>query len=149
LKGRTLAVAATALLALALGGQTVRWRHRMTGSRLLSEVEQSSLQAVQTGSMPAQLLAENLAALRRAAALDPAEVGIPMARGTQYLFLSRYDEAIRSYEEALALQPQSVAYVALGRAQWLAGRTEEARRNFLRGVRLDPRLYPQVPEGGL
>jgi tetratricopeptide (TPR) repeat protein len=146
-KGRTLAALLTLLLVLATVGQSVRWRNRMTANRLLGRVEQLTLAAVRYGKAPVKLLADNLEALRRAAPLDPVEVGIPMARGTQYLFLTRLDPAISSYQEALALEPQSAGYFALGRAQWLAGRQDEARRNFALALRLAPGLASQLPPG--
>lgn len=145
MRGRTLAVLLVFLLASATLGQAVRWRHRMTASRLLRGVELSSAAVYRLGQAPVQLLANNLEILRQAAPLNPVEVGIPMVRGTQYLFLHRFDQAASSYEEALALEPQSVGYLALGRVQWLAGRRDEARRNFTLALRLDPRLAAQVP----
>jgi tetratricopeptide (TPR) repeat protein len=147
--GRTLAVILTLLLTLATLGQTVRWRNRMTASRLLAQVEALSVAAVSSRQAPPRMMAANLMALRRAAALDPVEVGIPIARGTQYLLLSRPDPAIQAYEAALALEPRSEGYLNLGRAQWLAGRTDEARQNFAVATRLDPWLTPLVPPGGL
>ena len=149
MSGRTLAVILTVLLALATAGQAVRWRHRLTASRLLAEVEALTLAAARSGQAPAGLLAANLAALRRAAPLDPVEVGIPIARGTQYLLLSRAEPAIQAYEEALALEPRAEGYLNLGRAQWLAGQTAEARQSFGLAVRLDPHLAGLVPPGGL
>jgi tetratricopeptide (TPR) repeat protein len=149
MKGRTLAAILTLLLALATAGQTVRWHDRTTASRLLAEVEALSLQAAGVGEVPASLVASNLQALRRAAPLDPAEVGIPIARGSQYFLLSRAEPAIAAYQEALALEPRSEGYLNLGRAQWLAGRTDEARRSFGLAVRLDPHLASLVPLGGL
>lgn len=149
MSGRALAVILTVLFALAAAGQAVRWRDRMTASRLLAEVESLSLGAVRSGQVPAGMIAANLESLRRAAALDPVEVGIPIARGTQYLLLSRPEPAIQAYEEALALEPRSEGYLNLGRAQWLAGRTDEARESFATAVRLDPWLAPLVPPGGL
>lgn len=149
MKGRVLVWPVTALLALTLAGQTVRWRDRLTASRLLREVEALTMTAASSGQLSAPLLFRNLAALREAAPKDPVEVGIPIARGTQYLFLRRTDAAIRAYEEALALEPRPEGYLNLGRAQWISGRREEARRNFERAVRLEPRLYGQVPQGAL
>jgi len=148
MKGRTLATILAVLLALATAGQTVRWRDRLTASRLLAEVEALSLQAARSGQVPAAMIASNLLALRRAAPLDPVEVGIPIARGSQYFLLSRADPAIEAYREALALEPRAEGYLNLGRAQWLAGRTEEARRSFGLAVRLDPHLAALVPPGG-
>lgn len=147
MKGRSLATLLTLLLVLAALGQAVRWRNRMTASRLLGRVEQLTLAAYRYGEAPVKLMADNLEALRRAGQLNPVEVGIPMARGTQYLFLRRLEPAIDSYREAVALEPQSAGYFALGRAQWLAGRQEEARRSFGVALRLDPRLAAQLPQG--
>jgi tetratricopeptide (TPR) repeat protein len=149
MNGRALAVILTLLLALATAGQAFRWRDRLTGSRLLAEVEALSLAAARARQAPPGMIAANLEALRRAAPLDPAEVGIPIARGTQYLLLSRAEPAIQAYEEALALEPRSEGYLNLGRAQWLAGRTDEARQSFGLAVRLDPNLAGLVPPGGL
>jgi len=145
MKGRVAGGLLTLLLVLAAAGQAVRWRNRTTANRLLGKVEQLSLEAFRHGQAPVKLMADNLEALRRAAPLNPAEVGIPMARGTQYLFLMRFDLAARSYEEAVVLEPQSAGYFALGRAQWLAGRRDEARRNFGVALRLDPRLAAELP----
>lgn len=145
MKGRVLAAAVGLLLLAALLGQTVRWRHRMAASRALRQVEMLSLAAASAGQAPPQLMTANLDVLSRVAPLAPAEVGIPIAQGTQYLFLARPEPAIRFYEEAVALEPRPEGYLNLGRAQWLAGQREEARRNFARAVRLDPRLAEQIP----
>lgn len=146
MKGHALAWPLLALLVLGLAGQTIRWHDRLTASRLLRQVEVLSMAAASAGQAPPQLMASNLEALRQAAALDPIEVGIPIARGTQYLFLARPEAAMRWYEEALALEPRPEGYLNLGRAQWLAGRREEARRSFELAVRLDPRLAAEIPQ---
>src|SRR3954469_227449 len=98
MKGRLLAWPLTAALALALAGQTVRWHARLTASRLLAEVEQRTLAVMREGSAPRGLLRVNLDALRRAAALDPVEIGIPAARGAQYLVFGNPEMAVESYE---------------------------------------------------
>jgi tetratricopeptide (TPR) repeat protein len=146
MKGGTLAALLTLLLALALAGQAVRWRARMTASRLLSDVEALTL-GVAAGRVPPQALGSNLQALRRAAPLDPVEVGIPIARGSQYYLLGRAEPAEQAYAEALRLEPRPEGYLDLGRAQWLAGRREEALRNFGLAVRLDPLLARELPAG--
>jgi tetratricopeptide (TPR) repeat protein len=149
MSGRILGSFLALLLALATVGQTVRWRDRATASRLLAEVEALSLAAARSGQVPAAMIASNLQSLRRAAPLDPVEVGIPIARGSQYLLLSRAEPAIEAYREALDLEPRSEGYLNLGRAQWLAGQPDEARRSFSLAVRLDPHLTSLVPTGGL
>lgn len=140
MKGRVLVWPVLAVLVLGLSGQTLRWRYRLTASRVLRQVEVLTMTAMTSGGISPQLVAANLQALRRAAPLDPVEVGIPIARGTQYWLLGRNDEAAHFYEEALALEPRPEGYLNLGRAQWRAGRREEARRNFQIAVRLDPRF---------
>jgi len=144
MKGRTASALLVAVLALALAGQAVRWRDRMTASRLLSNVEALTL-AVASGQVPPQALASNLEALRRAAPLDPLQVGIPIARGSQYYLLGRPEPAEQAYAEALRLEPRPEGYLGLGRAQWLAGRREEALRSFGLAIRLDPLLAPELP----
>jgi tetratricopeptide (TPR) repeat protein len=146
MNGRILVWPVIALLALALAGQTVRWRDRVTASRLLREAEALTMAAMSTRQLSEPLLFRNLEALRTAAAKDPVEVGIPIARGTQFLLLRRNDAAIRAYEEAVALEPRPEGYLNLGRAQWYAGRRDEARLNFERAVRLDPRVAGEVPQ---
>lgn len=144
MKGRVLVWPLLAVLVLGLAGQTLRWRYRLTASRVLREVEVLTMASMTSGRISPQLVAANLQALRRAAPLDPVEVGIPIARGTQYWILGRNDEAARSYAQALALEPRPEGYLNLGRAQWRAGRRDEARRNFETAVRLDPRLADVV-----
>ena len=146
MKGRVLVWPLVALLALALAGQTVRWRDRLAASRLLREVEALTMAAMSTRQLSEPLLFRNLEVLRTAAPKDPVEVGIPIARGTQYFLLRRNDAAIRAYEEAVALEPRPEGYLNLGRAQWYAGRRDEARLNFKRAVRLDPRVAGEVPQ---
>jgi O-antigen ligase len=144
--GRTLAVVLTLVLALALAAQTVRWRNLALANRLLGTVEKLSMAMSGMDRVPARIVAQNLAALSKAAALDPVQVGIPFARGGQYLFfLERPQEAEQAYLEALRLEPQPKAYFGLGRAQWLAGRKAEALRNFQLAVRLDPSLAAELP----
>jgi tetratricopeptide (TPR) repeat protein len=146
MKGRTLAGILSLLLVLALAGQTVRWRDRLAASRLLANAEGVIL-GVNAGQIPPRALVKNLEALRVAAALDPVQVGIPIARGSQYLLLGRAEPAEQAYLEALRLEPKSEIYLGLGRAQWLAGRREEALRNFALAVRLDPGMVRILPSG--
>jgi tetratricopeptide (TPR) repeat protein len=145
MNGRVLVWPVAALLALGLVGQTVRWRDRATASRLLREVEVLTMTAMSTRQLSEPLLFRNLEVLRTAAAKDPVEVGIPIARGTQYLLLRRNDAAIRAYEDAVALEPRPEAYLNLGRALWFSGRRDAARPYFEQAVRLDPRVAAELP----
>jgi tetratricopeptide (TPR) repeat protein len=145
MNGRVLVWPVAAFLALGLVGQTLRWRDRATASRLLREVEVVTMTAMSTRQLSEPLLFRNLEVLRAAAAKDPVEVGIPIARGTQYLLLRRNDAAIRAYEDAVALEPRPEAYLNLGRALWFSGRRDEARPYFEQAVRLDPRVAAELP----
>jgi tetratricopeptide (TPR) repeat protein len=145
-RGRTLSGLLAGLLVLALVGQTVRWRDRLLGSRLLKSVELLTGAAIESRRAPAQFFADSLESLARAARLDPAEVGVPIARGNLYLLLSRPDPAIRAYQDSLALEPRPEGYYNLGRALWLAGRRTEAMRSFELALRLDPFLAAKVQD---
>ncbi|HEX7181168.1 MAG TPA: tetratricopeptide repeat protein [Thermoanaerobaculia bacterium] len=145
MKGRSLVWPLVLLLAVALLGQTARWRARSTAGRILHQVEALTMAAVNAGRAPSYLLVSNLEALRRAAELDPLEIGIPIARGSQHFLLRNARAAIDSYEDALALEPRPEIYFNLGRAHDLAGNAEEARRNYQLGLRLSPRLASEVP----
>jgi tetratricopeptide (TPR) repeat protein len=145
LKGRILVWPLVAVLALALAAQTVRWRGRMEAGRLLAQVETLSMAVARQGKAPRRLLQVNLDALRRAAALDPVEVGVPIARGSQHLLFGSPEAAIEPYRAAAALEPRPEIYLNLGRAEWLSRRPEDARRDFALALRLDPRLAELVP----
>lgn len=140
-----LAWAAVALLVLALLGQTGRLRDRLTAGRILRQVELISMAMIARSEMPRQLLSRNLEMLRRASALDPTQVGIPIARGTQYLLLGNGSSAAAAYGDALELEPRPEVHLNLGRALVMAGRVEEAREQFRLALRLDPNLAPVVP----
>jgi len=145
MKGRILVWPLMAVLALALAGQTVRWRSRMQAGRLLAQVETLTMVAARQGKAPRGLLQANMEALRRAAILDPVEVGIPIARGSQHLLFGSTDAAIEAYRAAAALEPRPEIYLNLGRAEWLGHHPEEAKRDFATAVRLDPRLAAVIP----
>ena len=138
-----LAWTAVALVALALALQTVRLRDRLQASAVLRRVETRTLAAAATGRIASTLLQQNLLDLDRAARLDPSEVGVPLARGSQFLLMRRAASALESYERALALEPRPEIYLNRGRARLLAGETAAAQEDFVRAARLDPAL--QVP----
>jgi tetratricopeptide (TPR) repeat protein len=145
MKGRALAWPVLAVLLVALGLQTVRWRDRSAAGKALWQVEQVSIAALARGRADPRLFRANLEALRRAGSLDPLEVGIPIATGSQHLVLGQPGAAVRAYEEALALEPRPEAYLNLGRARRMAGEDEAARRAFAAAARLDPSLRREIP----
>ena len=140
-----LAWAVVALLVLALLAQTGRLRDRLTAGRMLRQVELVSMAMLQRNQFPRAILSRNLEILRRAAALDPAHVGIPIARGSQYFLLGNGSSAAAAYREALELEPRPEVHLNLGRALALAGDTEEAREHFRLAMKLDPNLAVLVP----
>ena len=142
-----LAWVAVALLVLALLAQTGRLRDRLIAGRILRQVELISMAMIAQAEMPRRLLSTNLEMLRRAAALDPTQVGIPIARGTQYLLLGNGSSAAAAYRDALKLEPRPETHLNLGRALAMAGRMEEAREQFRIALRLDPNMAPVVPPG--
>jgi len=140
-----LAWVAVLLLLLALLAQTGRLRDRLIAGRMLRQVELLSMAAIARNQLPRGLVAANLELLRQAEALDPTEIGIPIARGTQYLLLSNGSSAAASYRAALKLEPRPEVYLNLGRALAADGQLEEAREQFRIALRLDPNLAPMVP----
>jgi len=144
--GRAFGWGLAAVLAVALVLQGSRWYDRLEGSRLLLQVELVTRSAAAAGHAPSTLLPTHLDLLARAAALDPAEVEIPLARGNQYLLFHNPRAAIPQYRAAAALQPGPEIYFDLGGALLTAGETEEARQSFRLAVRLDPKLAARLPE---
>lgn len=133
------------LLILVLSGQTARLRDRLAAGRMLRQVELLSMAAIARNELPRGLVAANLELLRRASALDPTEIGIPIARGTQYLLLGNGSSAVQAYREALALEPRPEIYLNMGRALAASGRKGEALEQFRTALRLDPNLAQVVP----
>jgi O-antigen ligase len=136
-------------LVVALIAQTWRARDRLEAGYLLALVESRTRAAVQARHAPSTMFAEHLDWLDRAARLDPLEIGVPIARGAQYLLLRRPEEAIAAYRAATALEPRPEIDLNLGRALWMRGSKEDARLAFQRAVRLNPLLRAEVPAGGL
>jgi tetratricopeptide (TPR) repeat protein len=147
--GRVLFPFIFAALIAALVWQTLRVRDRIEAGRILASVEARTLTAMRAGSAPPAVFEAHLAWLDRAGRLDPLEIGIPIARGAQFLLLGRPDEAIAAYRAAAALEPRPEIDLNLGRALWSRGSRAEAREAFARAVRLDPMLRRGVPAGGL
>lgn len=139
---------AVLVLAVAFVGQVRHTISRLGASRALHQVEMRSKAALAAGRSSRVLFAENLQILRRAAELDPLEVGVPIARGTQHLLLGSAAAAEEAYLDALRLEPRPEIYLNLGRAQLLARSPEEARKSFGTAVTLDPRLDEFIPPTG-
>lgn len=142
-----LAYGLVALAAAALVYQSGRLRSRIQAGQLLRRVETRTYDAVLIGRLPFEMASANQADLERAGKLDPLEVGIPLAYGSQYLLLQQPDSAIELYRQALAVEPRPEIYLNLGRAYLQGGRIEEARESFRTALALDPTFYRQIPGG--
>lgn len=149
MKGKHLVWPLLLVVGVACSAQAVRWRDRSRGSRGLYLVEARTRAAIQAGRASRRLFSDNLTELELARRRAPAEIGVPIARGTQYLLLGSFDSAIDAYQEALRQEPRPEVYLNLGRAQFAAGRREQAAASFAKAVRLDPRLADAVPKPAL
>lgn len=146
LRGRTVVWLLLPLLIAALALQGRHYSHQWRAARILRAVEVVTLQMVRSGRGNPGLLWRHVRLLEEAARLDRANVGIPLAEGSQYRLLRRYDEAQDAYRRALALEPRPEIWLNLGAAQAAAGEEQAARESFLNAVKLDPEMRSQVPQ---
>jgi tetratricopeptide (TPR) repeat protein len=150
MSGRLLAWALVVALAAALALQSLRFRDRLLASELVNQVEVYAVSAATRRPEALRaLLPSSLAALRQAGEADPLDVEVPLARGSFYFLLHRPQEAIASYQEAVALEPHAEILLHLGDALLAAGREPEARARYQDALRLDPWLRKLVPPGEL
>jgi tetratricopeptide (TPR) repeat protein len=71
---------------------------------------------------------------------DPKNAGAHVQLGNTYFDAERYGEAIKYYEQALALEPQNVdASTDLGVSYYYSNRPDEALAQFDRSLAIDPR----------
>jgi tetratricopeptide (TPR) repeat protein len=110
----------------------------------LAAIEQRTTAAFQARRAPPDLIPRHIEALRRIGQLDPSEVGVPVALGTQHLLLAQAPAALAAYREAEALEPRPEIYLNLGRALLMSGAREDADRHFSLAARLDPTLAAEV-----
>lgn len=128
------------VLAVRRSGDIVR------AQRVLRAVEGRTMAMIQSGNLQRPLLLAHVEALRDAMRLDPADVAIRVALGSEYLLVGDLEKARVAYEAALAFEPRPQIVLNLGKVALAAGDEEEARVQFARAVKLDPLLRPQVPE---
>jgi len=138
--GRRLVVIALPLALVIAGLEVWHAARRIASSRIAARVEQRSLVLARRGAVPPAALSQHLKLLRRAAALDPTNVTIPLMRGSQYLLLHNPQAALRAYNQGLALEPRAEIYLNIGRAQRMAGDDDAAAVAFRHAVDLDPSL---------
>lgn len=144
MKAQTLFWILTPVLTATFLWQVSEARSRWHVSRVLKTVETVTLQASRRGKMPRQLADLHLRLLREAAERQPALIDIPVARSWQYLLLGRPQAAVRTLEEALALEPRARVYANLGEAYLKADRPRDAAEAFDRALVLDPRLRGEI-----
>ena len=128
-----------------LAWQTRRAVHRVKASIVLHHVEGATFQSTRQGTRNTAILERNLHLLEGARELEPGLVGIPVARGSQYLLLNRPHAAIRAYEKALELEPRPETYLNLGRAQLAIGDSDSALESFRKAMTAAPNLAKDVP----
>jgi len=86
-----------------------------------------------------QNYATALKSLDRAGRLDPDQPNIPFQRGIINLRLSKPDQAVVDFRQAVELNPASPAnHTNLGIAYYQAGNLQEAKPAFNKAVELDP-----------
>jgi tetratricopeptide (TPR) repeat protein len=137
--------AACGFVLAALALESARAGRLLGANRRLRAVEITSLRAAQLGKQGEPLLRVNLAVLREAERMDPAEIGLLVARGSVYYLLGRMEDAVAGYQDALRLEPRPEIYLNLGRALAALGRRAESDAAVERAVRLDRRLASQRP----
>jgi len=136
-----------ALAALALGAQLVRARDLWRALRVLRSVEARSAEIARGESVDPRLLRAHLLALEGAERLDPAEVGIRIARGNQFLLMSAPESAIEAYRAAQRLERRPETHLNLGQALLQLERREEALDELGWVLKLDPMLATvRIPE---
>jgi O-antigen ligase len=143
----SLALPLLTLLSVALVAQTGRLLHRREASVILRQVEFVSA-GIERGTYPQAYVGGNLQLLRRAALLDPSDVGVPIAAGAQYLLLPNPEaaETIAACDVADRLEPRPATLMLRGRALLTEGRREEARAQLDQAVRLDPTMMKAFPD---
>jgi tetratricopeptide (TPR) repeat protein len=144
--GKLLAPALVVLLLAALALDVRRGARLKGADKRVKLVEATSTVAAARRDAASQaVLRRNLEILRDAAAMDPADVRVPLARGSVLLLLGRLDEAIASYRAALELEPRPEIHLNLGRALAAAGRPAEAEPHFALVRQVDWHLSLAIP----
>ncbi|MEM1182822.1 MAG: tetratricopeptide repeat protein, partial [Acidobacteriota bacterium] len=137
MRSRLLMVALLAAVTLAGTVRFEQARQRLGASRLVAVAEGSILQMAQGGAVPPPLLRRNLELLRRAAEMDPADVGVPIAEGGHFFLLKRHSAAIRAYERAAELEMRSEIFANLARVYLQSGDRDKAIEAIETAITLD------------
>jgi tetratricopeptide (TPR) repeat protein len=135
-----------ALLTAALAAHLVQARRLFQARRILRSVELRTEAMAAAGSADSRVLRSHLLALEDAARLDPAEVGLLIARGNQYLLLGANESATEAYRAAQRLERRPETHLNLGEALLRTGHRRDALRNLRWAMRLDPMLKSRIPD---
>ncbi len=97
--------------------------------------------AAPSGQSSAAPLDESRAAtLAQAAERDPRDVRVRLELGNLYFDAERFEDAVRWYEQALAIEPRNVsASTDLGIAYYYMNQPDRALQQFDRSLAIDPR----------
>lgn len=87
----------------------------------------------------------NIEALREVRILCPTDVRVPMLIAANEEALGRFDDAVRSYRDALSTGSRPEIHAALGHALIQLGRTEEAVEQYVIAARFDPTMLELPP----
>lgn len=142
----TARAAAVGIVGLALLVTSWLAARENAANRMLKQVEARTYAALRVAASEAgrEVFEENLLLLEQAARWAPGEVGVLVARGSQYLLLQRAEAAERAYRAALALEPRPEIYLNLARALRLGRRTAEASAQLEIALRLAPHLQQEL-----
>ncbi len=146
MSGRRLFWIVTPFLAVALVLQVARAERLWRVSRTVSAVEQVTAELSLAGRAPRGRIEYHLQLLRQSDRLVPGWVDVPVARGWQYLLTDRPEAAVRSFEEALELEPRAEIYANLVQAYLMTGDREAALEAYKAVRLLDPSL--EIAVGG-
>ncbi len=136
-----------ALAALALVAQLGRARDLLRAQYILRSVEARSSEVARDTEVDPRVLRAHLLALDDAQRLDPAEVGIRIARGNQYLLMSASESAIEAYRSAQRLERRPETHLNMGQALLQLERRDEALDELAWVLKLDPMLATvRIPE---
>jgi tetratricopeptide (TPR) repeat protein len=121
-------------------------KDRVGAQRLVQAAESVALESERRSSMPPQALELGLDLLRRAEALDPAEVSVEITRGGLFMVGGRSQAAERSYRRALEMENRTEVWINLARMRLAGGDREGALEAARNAQQLDTRVARKLPE---
>jgi tetratricopeptide (TPR) repeat protein len=91
----------------------------------------------------------NVADLARLQEHAPNDVRVPMLLAANQMLAGLHDEAVRTYDLALRVEPRPEIYMARGDALIQLARVDEAVESYATAVRFDPAYLQQIAPGVL